>query len=81
MMHGRGESDPAIVAAKPTNKAGQLDAELVERRAGAEGECEPAKHGPDTEPGNRVTGAGAHTARRNLMPRLALAREFPTCQE
>jgi RNA-directed DNA polymerase len=37
MMHGRGESDSAIVAAKPTNKAGQLDAELVERRAGAEG--------------------------------------------
>jgi hypothetical protein len=37
MMHGRGESDSAIGAAKPTNKAGQLDAELVERRAGAEG--------------------------------------------
>src|ERR1035437_9409695 len=30
---------------------------------GGRGECEPAKHGPDSEPGNRVTGAGAHTAR------------------
>src|SRR5271170_5835373 len=31
-------------------------------KGGGRGECEPAKHGPDTEPGNRVTGAGAHTA-------------------
>ena len=37
MMHGRGKSDPAIVAAKPTNKAGRPVAEPVERRAGAEG--------------------------------------------
>src|SRR5664280_1054760 len=32
-------------------------------KGGGQGECEPAKHGPDSEPGNRVTGAGAHTAR------------------
>ena len=31
------KSDPAIVAVKPTNKAGQSAAELVEPRAGAEG--------------------------------------------
>ena len=37
MMHGRGESDPAIVAAKPTNKAERSVAEPVERRAGAKG--------------------------------------------
>ena len=37
MMHGREKSDPAIVAVKPTNKAGQPSAELVEPRAGAEG--------------------------------------------
>jgi RNA-directed DNA polymerase len=36
-MHGREKSDPAIVAVKPTNKAGQPAAEPVERRAGAEG--------------------------------------------
>jgi hypothetical protein len=28
------------------------------------GECEPAAHGPDAEPGNRDTGAGAHTSNR-----------------
>ncbi len=37
MMYGRGKSDPAIVATKPTNKAGQPVAEPVEQRAGAEG--------------------------------------------
>ena len=37
MMHGGEKSDPAIVARKPANKAGQPAAEPVERRAGAEG--------------------------------------------
>jgi RNA-directed DNA polymerase len=37
MMYGREKSDPAIVAMKPTNKAGRPAAELVERRAGAKG--------------------------------------------
>ena len=41
MMHGPEKSDPAIVAAKPANKAGQLAAEWVERRAGAEGKAVP----------------------------------------
>jgi retron-type reverse transcriptase len=40
MMHGRGTSDPAIVATKPTNKAGRPAAEPVEQRAGAEGNAE-----------------------------------------
>jgi RNA-directed DNA polymerase len=40
MMNGREESDPAIVARKPTNKAEQAAAELVERRAGAEGNAD-----------------------------------------
>src|SRR6478672_1338845 len=37
MMYDRERSDPAIVAVKPTNKAGQPAAELAEPRAGAEG--------------------------------------------
>ena len=37
MTHGRGKSDSAIVAGKPTNKAGQSVAEPVERRAEAKG--------------------------------------------
>ena len=62
MMHGREKSDSAIVARKPANKAEQSAAEPVERRAGAEGNAEPAKHAPGTGPGKRVTGAGPHTA-------------------
>ena len=37
MMHGRGESDSAIVAAKPTNKAERSAAEPVEPRAETKG--------------------------------------------
>ncbi len=37
MMHGHEKSDFAIVATKLPNKAGQLAAEAVERRAGTEG--------------------------------------------
>jgi RNA-directed DNA polymerase len=37
MTHGREKSDLAIVAMKPTNKAGQPVAEPVERRVGAKG--------------------------------------------
>src|SRR6478752_5135056 len=37
MMHGREKSDLAIVATKPANNDGRPSAELVERRAGAEG--------------------------------------------
>src|SRR5665811_2405303 len=33
-------------------------------KGGGRGECEPAKHAPGAVPGKRVTGAGAHTARR-----------------
>ena len=40
MMHGYEKSDPAIVAMKPTNKAGRLAAEPVERRAGAKGNAD-----------------------------------------
>src|ERR1700755_1418131 len=43
MMHGGGKSDSAIVAVKPTNKAGQPAAEPVEPRVGAKGH---ARHTP-----------------------------------
>src|SRR5882672_10269346 len=37
MMHGRGKSDPAIVAMKPANRAERSAAEPVEPRAGTKG--------------------------------------------
>ena len=56
MTHGRGKSDPAIVAVKSTNKTGQPVAELVERRAGAEGNVDQQST-PRTQIRKRVTQA------------------------
>src|SRR5499425_1517900 len=40
-----------------------------------QGECKPATLGPDAEPGNRVTGAGAHTSNREQrLPSLTRGR-------
>src|SRR6266508_614473 len=57
MMHGRGKSDSAIVAGKPTNKAERSAAEPAEPRAEAKGNCEPAKHGPGAGSGISVSQA------------------------
>ena len=40
MMHEHGESDPVVVAVKPTNKAAKAVAELVEPRPGTKGNAE-----------------------------------------
>src|SRR5689334_4673899 len=45
MMHGRGKSDAAIVAVKPTNKAEPSAAELVEPRAVAKGNADQRSTG------------------------------------
>ena len=75
-MYDREKSDPAIVAVKLTNKAGQPAAESVEPKGGGRGECESAKHGPGARyPGNRVTGAEAHTARRENIAKRRHAPE------
>src|SRR5467141_4965775 len=44
-------------------------------KGGGRGECESAKHGPGTVPGDRVTGAGAHTEfRENITTRRYITR-------
>jgi RNA-directed DNA polymerase len=40
MMHGHEKSDHAVVAVKPANKAERSAAELVEPRAGTEGNAD-----------------------------------------
>src|SRR5215470_1971918 len=58
-------------------EAGEQDGAIRRGAGGAkgwdQGECEPAAHGPDAEPGNRVTGAGLHTANR----KTAICRHSP----
>src|ERR1035437_4974823 len=49
-------------------------------KGGSRGECEPVKHAPGTVPGKRVTGAGAHTARReNIAKRRYLPEVGAVC--
>jgi hypothetical protein len=71
MMHGHEKSDPAIVAVKPANKAKEAHCGSVcgggrsgvgGAKGGGQGEYAPAQHVLDSEPGSRVTGAGAYTA-------------------
>jgi len=78
MMYDHEKSDPAIVAVKPTNKAGQPAAELGGARGGGRGECASAKHGPGTVPGDRVTGAGAHTASCKAKEEGEVHRALPS---
>ena len=58
-------------------KAGEQGGAIRRGAGGAkgwdQGECKPAAHGPDAEPGNRVTGAGAHTSNR----KTAVCRHSP----
>src|SRR5215475_13057247 len=82
MMHGREKSDPAIVAMNPANKAKEAHCGCIcggERsgvggaKGGGQGEYASAKHALDSEPGSRVTGAGAYTAR----PAVIHSRQEP----
>src|SRR5499433_1885157 len=74
MMHGHEKSDLVIVAMRPANKAREAHRGGVcgggrsgvgGAKGGGQGEYAPAKHALDSEPGSRVTGAGAYTARQS----------------
>src|SRR6266542_793223 len=80
MMHAREKSDSAIVAGKPTNKAERSAAEPVEPRGGDQGECEPAKHAPDTESGKRDPGAGTRTESSKQKEEGEVHRALPSHQ-
>src|SRR6476469_1329075 len=71
MMHGHEKSDLVIVAVKPANKArnahcgdvcGGRRSGVGGAKDGGQGEYAQAKHALDSEPGSRVTSAGADTA-------------------
>src|SRR6202050_458627 len=72
MMHGHGKSDSAIVAAKPTNKAGQPAAEPVERRAGAKGNArqQSTRRAQDRESVSQALGRIRQAARERKKERF-----------
>ena len=56
------KSDPAASSCEADEQSRATGTELAEPRSRGRGECQSAKHGPGTVPGNHVTGAEAHTA-------------------
>jgi RNA-directed DNA polymerase len=71
-MHGHEKSDPVIVARKPTNKAGRLAAEPVERRAGAEGNADQprTRRAQDRESVSQALGRVRQAARQRKKERF-----------
>jgi RNA-directed DNA polymerase len=72
MMHGHGKSDPAIVAAKPTNKTGRPVAEPAEPRAGAEGNADQqsTRRAQDRESVSQALDRIRHAARQRKKERF-----------
>ena len=70
MMYGHEKSDHAIVAGKLTNKAEGSAAELVERRAGTEGNARQLSTRRTPSRVSVTQGVGSHTATyRRRYPR------------
>src|SRR5215831_15238874 len=79
-------TSPDSTAVKPTNNARRLAAELVERRAGAEGKREPAKHAPGAGPGKRPRRWNAYDkpqgkGRRKSSPRFSTISVCRCCEQ
>src|ERR671918_2422950 len=72
MMNGRGKSDSAIVAAKPTNKAGQPAAEAVEPSTEAEGNAsqQSTRRAQDRERVSQALGRIRQVARQRKKERF-----------
>ena len=72
MMHGRERSDLAIVSSDEVAEQNRGTGSGGDgAKGGGRGEREPAPHPPDTEPGKRVTDAGARTDGRKAVPSLS----------
>src|SRR5467141_4023445 len=87
-MNGREKSDPAIVARKLPNGAGQPAEEAVERRAcpwheqgaGAEGNAGQHRTPPDADSGARDPGAGPRARSSKAKEEGTVHRTPPPCQ-
>ena len=80
MMHEPEKSDSAIVAAKPTNKAGRPAAEPVEPRAGTKGNADQQSTHRTQSRVARVPGAGPRTGSRKAEEEGTVHRAPPPRQ-
>src|ERR1700745_1237005 len=60
-----GEVGPARSSREKSEQSGFGSGGALGAKGRGQGEGGPAKHGPDAEPGSRVTGAGPHTRSRH----------------
>ena len=74
-MRATEKSDLPEVARKRANRAATAAAEPVGAKGRGQGECGAAKHGPDAEPGSRVTRAERSMA--NSIVQATLDRRMP----
>ena len=65
MTRAREKSDLPEVARKAGEQGGFCRCGACGAKGRGQGECGSAQHGPDAEPGSRVTGAGPHTRSRH----------------
>ncbi|MBV8107172.1 MAG: DUF2924 domain-containing protein [Hyphomicrobiales bacterium] len=72
-----GEVGPAHSSAEASEQGGLGCCGARGAKGRGQGECGSAKHGPDAEPGSRVTGAGPHTRSR---PHPALTLQPPVAR-
>ena len=68
MMNGREKSGPAVVALKPANKVGQPAAELVEPRAGAEGNASQSRARRAQNRDRAIRGLSAYGKSQCVLP-------------
>ena len=80
MMHDHEESDSAIVAMKPANKAGLPAAEREERRAGTEGNADQYSTHRAQDRESCGPCAGPHTASRKAKEEGEVHRALPPHQ-
>src|SRR5271166_5174601 len=64
MTNGQEKVSPCNRSFEADEQSGAIRRGAGGAKGGDRGECEPAKHAPGPEPGERVTGAGTHTASR-----------------
>ena len=80
MMYDHEKSDPGHSSCEADEQSRATGCGVGGAKGGGRGECETAKHGPGTVPGDRVTGAGAHTEfRENITTRRYIPEVGAVC--
>jgi hypothetical protein len=78
MMYDHKKSDPANSSCEANEQSRATGCGVGGAKGWGRRECGSAKHGPGTVPGNRVTGAGAHTGSCKAKEEGEVHRTLPS---